>query len=51
MLTNFISSGYMSDCFGKNVTHIELYMGSVMGVVAYFCLECSFKVNCICITI
>ena len=34
MLTNYIRSRYISDRFCcRNVTDIELYMGSVMGVV------------------
>ena len=38
MLTNFIGSSYMSDVFANNATYIELYMGSVVGVVCVFLL-------------
>ena len=36
MFTNIIGSRYMNDCFAKNVTYIELYMGSFMSVVCVF---------------
>ena len=39
MLTNFIGSSYTSDFLAKNVTYIELYMSSVMGVVCVFLLR------------
>ena len=33
MLTNFMGSSNISDFFFKNVSYIELYMGSIIGVV------------------
>ena len=39
MLTNFIGSSYMSDCFAKQVTYIELYMVSVMSDVCVLLLS------------
>ena len=45
IIINFIGSSYMSELFVKNVTHIEHYMGSVMGVLCVFFLECSVCVH------